>query len=145
VEERSRLNKSSISYLMLTVYTYNIPKPTGCFDLSYEMVQNLADTALAILSHHKTGVIWLGYLEGWMLDAADETKLRSVLRAFDCHVVTREPLSFSQAWKNEIDQLYTSEAHGPARINHNGGVIHRERETEHQPPSGVPSIDGVHY
>jgi hypothetical protein len=137
--------KSSNNYLMLTVYMYNVAKPAGSFDLSYELVHNLADTALAILSHHKTGVIWLGYLEGWMLDAVDETKLRAVLRAFDCHVVTREPLSFSQAWKNEIDHLYTSEAHGPGRIDHHGGAVYSERATEHQPPSGVPALDGVHH
>ena len=137
--------KSSNNYLMLTVYLYNTEKPPGSFDLSYELVDNLADTALGILAHHKTGVIWLGYLEGWMLDAVDETKMRAVLRAFDCHVVTREPLSFSQAWKNEIDHLYTSEAHGPTSINHNGGSVHRERATEHQPPSGVPTLDGVDH
>jgi hypothetical protein len=137
--------KSSNNYLMLTVYMYNVAKPAGSFDLSYELVHNVADTALAILSHHKTGVIWLGYLEGWMLDAVDETKMRAVLRAFDCHVVTREPLSFSQAWKNEIDHLYTSEAHGPARINHHGGAVYSERATEHQPPSGVPALDGVDH
>ena len=130
---------------MLTVYLYNAAKPTGCFDLSYELVHNLADTALAILSHHKTGVIWLGYLEGWMLDSVDETKMRAVLRAFDCHVVTREPLSFSQAWKNEIDHLYTSEAHGPARIDHNGGSVYSERAIEHEPPSGVPPINGFYH
>ena len=130
---------------MLTVYMYNVAKPAGSFDLSYELVHNLADTALAILSHHKTGVIWLGYLEGWMLDAVDETKMRAVLRAFDCHVVTREPLSFSQAWKNEIDHLYTSEAHGPARIDNHGSAVYSERAPEHQPPPGVPALDGVHH
>lgn len=130
---------------MLTVYMYNVTKPPGCFDLSYELVQDMVEVALGILAHHKTGVIWIGYLEGWMLNAEDETKMRAVLRAFDCHVITREPLSFSQAWKNEIDHVYTSEVHGPARINHNGGVIHSKRQTQHEPPSGIPSFDGVHH
>ena len=130
---------------MLTVYLYNVAKPPGCFDLSYELVQDVADVALGILAHHKTGVIWLGYLEGWMLDPPDETRLRAVIRNFHCHVVTREPLSFSQAWKNEIDHVYTSEAHGPACIDHNGSALHRERAIEHQPPSGVPALDGVDH
>lgn len=130
---------------MLTVYLYNVAKPPGCFDLSYELVQDLADVALGILAHHKNGVIWLGYLEGWMLDPADETKLRAVIRSFQCHVVTREPLSFSQAWKNEIDHVYTSEAHGPARIDNNGSALHGERATEHQPTLGVPSVNGLNH
>jgi hypothetical protein len=130
---------------MLTLYLYNVAKPPGCFDLSYELVQDVANVALGILAHHKTGVIWFGYLEGWMLDPPDETRLRAVIRTFDCHVVTREPLSFSQAWKNEIDHVYTSEAHGPARIDHDGGSVHSECATEHQPPSGVPALDGVDH
>jgi len=130
---------------MLTVYLYNTEKPPGCFDLSYELVQDLADVALSILAHHKTGLIWFGYLEGWMLSPPDETRLRTVIRNFHCHVVTREPLSFSQAWKNEIDHVYTSEAHGPSRIDHNGGSVYSERAIEHQPPSGVSPLDGVHH
>jgi len=130
---------------MLTVYLYNTEKPPGSFDLSYELVQDLADVALSILAHHKTGVIWFGYLEGWMLSPPDETRLRTVIRNFHCHVVTREPLSFSQAWKNEIDHVYTSEAHGPTGINNNGSALHGERATEHQPPSGVPTPHALHY
>ena len=130
---------------MLTVYLYNTAKPSGCFDLSYELVQDMVQVAMSILAHHKTGVVWLGYLEGWMLDAPDEAKLRTLIRNFHCHVVTREPLSFSQAWKNEIDHVYTSEAHGPPRIDHNGGSVQRQRAIEHEPPSGVPPINGFYH
>jgi hypothetical protein len=130
---------------MLTVYLYNAAKPADCFDLSCEPMTSLAETAMGILAHHKTAVIWFGYLEGWMLDAAEETRLRAVIRAFQCYVITREPMSFSQAWKNEIDTVYMKDVNGSANTDNNGGAVHSERSFEHQPPSGVPPIDGVNY
>ena len=69
---------------MLTVYTYSIPKPADVFDLSETPLEQLADTATAILTHHKTAVIWFGYLEGWMLTPMEEVRLRKVIRAFPC-------------------------------------------------------------
>ena len=92
---------------MLTVYVYNARKPADCFDLSYQTLDTFTDTALGILAHHKTAVLWFGYLEGWMLTPEDETKLRAVIRAFDCHVVTRG----AYLW------LATQSVGEPARIN----------------------------
>jgi len=130
---------------MLTVYLYNAPKPSDCFDLSLEKLDELADKALAIFSHHKTATIWLGYLEGWMLTPMDETRLRIVIRMFPCHIVSREPMSFSQAWKNEIDVIHVRETNGSADANNDGGVVQRKRPIEHEPPSGIPPIDGVDH
>ena len=130
---------------MLTVYLYNTSKPADCFDLSYEPISSLADIALGILAHHKTAVIWLGYLEGWMLTPEEETRMRPVIRTFHCHAITREPMSFSQAWKNEIDTIYIKDVNGSANPDNNGGAIHGQRPVEHEPPSGVPPIDGLDY
>ena len=130
---------------MLTVYVYNAPKPVGAFDLSMEPLFSLADAALGILAHHKTAVIWFGYLEGWMLDAMEETRMRPVLRFFDCHVVTREPISFSQAWKNEISSVHYQPSHGDPDPHDDGRSVHSKRPIEHEPPSGVPPIDGSNH
>ena len=130
---------------MLTVYTYNATKPAGCFDLSMEPLSGLADAALGIFSHHKTATIWFGYLEGWMLEPTEETRMRLVIREFDCHVITREPISFSQAWKNEMMAIHLQPSHGASDTHDNGGAVHGKRTTQHEPPSGVPPINGVDH
>jgi hypothetical protein len=128
---------------MLTVYTYSIPKPADVFDLSETPLEQLADTATAILTHHKTAVIWFGYLEGWMLTPMEEVRLRKVIRAFPCIAVSRVPLSFSNAWKMEIDTIYTTPLNGDPNSDHNGGPAHAGREVQHDDASGVPASDGL--
>jgi hypothetical protein len=108
---------------MLTVYTYVTPKPAHVFDLSETPLDALADTATAIFSHHKTAVLWFGYLEGWMLTPMDEVRLRKVIRAFPCHVISRVPFSFSNAWKNEIDWVYTDGKDNGSPDSHNNGCF----------------------
>ena len=94
-------------------------------DLSLEPLTSMTDAALGVFSHHKTATIWFGYLEGWMLDPMEETRLRPVIRELDCHVITREPISFSQAWKNEIDWVYTvGEDNGSPDSHNNGRFVH---------------------
>jgi len=127
---------------MLTVYTYITPKPADVFDLSETPLDALADTATAILSHHKTAVIWFGYLEGWMLTPMEEVRLRKVIRAFPCHVVCRVPLSLSNAWKNEIDFIYTASPHGHSDTDHDGGSVCPGCEDEHHNPTRVTAPDG---
>lgn len=93
---------------MLTVYTYKIPKPEHCIDLSMLALDECIESAISIHHHQKqTNVIWFGYLDGWMLHPQEEVRLRKVIRNFPCIVVSAFPLSFSQAWKNEMDFIYT--------------------------------------
>jgi hypothetical protein len=127
---------------MLTVYTYSIPKPADSFDLSETPLEQLATTATAILTHHKTAVLWFGYLEGWMLTPMEEVRLRKVLRAFPCIVMSRVPLAFSNAWKMEIDTIYTTPPNGDSNPDHNGGPAHAGREVQHGDASGVFAPDG---
>ena len=94
---------------MLTVYTYKIPKPSNCIDLSMLSLDNLVDSIVSITNHQKKdAVIWLGYIDGWMLQPQEEVLFRKIIRTFSCIVVSHFPLSFSQAWKNEIDTIYTA-------------------------------------
>jgi hypothetical protein len=127
---------------MLTVYTYTIPKPADVFDLSETPLEKIAETATAILSHHKTAVIWFGYLEGWMLTPMEEVQLRAVIRAFPCIAVSRVPLSFSNAWKMEIDTIYTTPPHGDPQTDNHGGSVFAGREGEHDNTARVPAPDG---
>jgi hypothetical protein len=137
---------------MLTVYLFNAPKPSPCFDLSYEPVSALVDSAVGIFAHHKTATLWLGYLEGWMLTSEEETRMRMVIRTFDCHLTTREPFSFSQAWKNEIECIHVKDSstastvsNGHTDTHHDGGSVHGERPIEHQSSSRVPTINGLDH
>jgi hypothetical protein len=109
---------------MLTVYTYRIPKPANAIDFSLLSLETLTESALAVLSHQKTATLWFGYLDGWMLTPQEETLLRKVIRTFHCVVVSRFPLSFSLAWKNEIDCIYTAEQHGDSDSHNDGRAVH---------------------
>ena len=108
---------------MLTVYTYSIPKPRDCFDLSGLPLDELCDAALSIHEHQRTATIWLGYLDGWMLNPREEVLLRKLLRDFSCLVVCRNPLNLSHSWKNEIDTIYTKPVNGVPDSNHNGRAV----------------------
>lgn len=108
---------------MLTVYTYPIPKPKDCFDLSGLPLDELCDSALSIHEHQREATIWFGYMDGWMLTPCEEVLLRRLLRSFHCIVVTQHPLSFSHSWKNEIDWIYTNPANGATHSHNNDRIV----------------------
>ncbi len=108
---------------MLTVYTYPIPKPKDCFDLSGLPLDELCDAALSIHEHQRNAVVWFGYLEGWMLNPREEVLLRKLLRDFSCILVTKHPLSLSHSWKNEIDSIYTTPGNAVSNSHNHGGVV----------------------
>jgi hypothetical protein len=116
---------------MLTVYTYPIDKPADCYDVSkLSLEDGFLETIRSIIEHQKGGTIWFGYLEGWMLTPHEEVILRKAIRNFHCIVVSHFPLSFSQAWKNEIDWVYTDRKHnGSTNTDNNGRFIHNGSKT----------------
>jgi hypothetical protein len=117
---------------MLTVYTYKIPKPSGCFDLSMIPLDQWMDTVLDLVAHQTTGTLWLGYLDGWMLTPHEEVVLRKAIRKFQCIVVSQFPLSFSHAWKNEIDYVYTDPKYNGISNTHNNGCsLHNGSSSEY--------------
>jgi hypothetical protein len=97
---------------MLTVYTYPCPKPDNAFDLSVIPLDELCNVVTNVYEHQKSAVIWLGYLDGWMLTSREEVLFRNLIRAFQCIVVSRHPISLPYAWKNEIETIYTGQPHG---------------------------------
>ena len=118
---------------MLTVYTFQRPKPAACFDMSMVPLDELMDTVVEIHAHQKTATLWFGYLDGWMLTPREEVRMRGVVRDFECHAISHFPLSFSQAWKNEIDWVYTDKLQhdGLPNSNNNGSALHDGRETRY--------------
>jgi len=116
---------------MLTVYTYRVPVPHGAIDLSGLPLDELADAALAIFHHQKEATIWFGYLDGWMLTPPEETRLRAVLRAFPCCLVTHFPFALSHAWKNEIETIYTADPNGLSNSDYNGCALRDGSASEH--------------
>jgi hypothetical protein len=117
---------------MLTVYTYKVPKPSGCFDLSVVPLDQWMDTVLDLVTHQTKGILWFGYLDGWMLTPHEEVVLRKAIRKFECIVVSKFPLSFSHAWKNEIDYIYTDPEHnGVSNTNNDGRSLHNGSTTEY--------------
>jgi hypothetical protein len=110
---------------MLTVYTYRIPKPADYFDMSAILLNDLTDTLTAVHAHQKNAKIWFGYLDGWMMTPMEEVILRRVIRSFDCIVVSKNPLAFSQSWKNEIDTIYTGplNPNGESKTDNNGSAL----------------------
>jgi len=126
---------------MLTVYTYKIRKPTDAIDFSLIPLDTLVESALAVLSHQKNATIWFGYLDGWMLTPQEETLLRKVIRTFPCIVLSRFPLSFSLAWKNEIDCIYTAEQHGDSNSHNHGGSVYDGSSSGHNQSRSQFAVD----
>ena len=126
---------------MLTVYTYRIPKPPNCLDVSGLLLDELKESITAIVNHQKRCTVWLGYLDGWMLTPMEEVILRKLLRNFDCIVISKYPLSFSQAWKNEIVSVYNDSLNGLSNINDNGSALHNGCPPGNEQVSGDTSAD----
>jgi hypothetical protein len=106
---------------------------TKLLDLSRVPSCKLADESDSIISHHSKSSIFLGYLEpGWMLDPADQTRLRKLFRKFPVALVTNFVESIPFSWKNEINTLYTDESSykdGASNSVNNGSVIQKQSPT----------------
>jgi hypothetical protein len=103
------------------------------------------DTVLDITAHQTTGVLWFGYLDGWMLTPHEEVVLRKAIRQFNCILITQFPFSLSQAWKNEIDWVYTVEPNGSANTHNNGRIVHDGGSPQHRHPSSGSSPYGFSH
>lgn len=120
---------------MLTVYTYPTKAPKNCIDVSSLPLDELAQSLLAIFHHQKGVSIWFGYLDGWMLSPQEETLIRKVIRNFDCHAVSCFPISFSHAWKNEINTIYTVRPHGDSNTDNHGSSVYDGGKTRYKQTS----------
>jgi hypothetical protein len=93
-------------------------------DLSRVPLSKLADECDAVLNHHTSQRIFLGYLEpGWMIPAADQTRIRKMFRKFDVALVCHFPESLPHSWKTEIHTFYTVNRNGNSNSINDGGSI----------------------
>jgi hypothetical protein len=121
---------------MLTVYHKWTSFPNNFLDLSKLSSDRLVEEAEALMGHHKSCSIYLGYLEpGWMLDPKHEIRLRNLIRKFDVHLICwfLESLPFS--WKNEIGTIYRPESqqNGHTQIIDNGSSYQHKPKAKHNP------------
>ena len=100
-------------------------------DLSKIQSLKLVDEVDAIVSHHTTCCIFLGYLEpGWMLDLTHQTRMRSLFRKFPVAFVTNFVESIPFSWKNEIDTFYTD---SPVNKNGNTNSLNNGSSVQDEP------------
>lgn len=117
---------------MLDIYTFPRKAPKDSIDFSGIALDELVESALAVYHHQRNVQIWFGYLDGWMLSPHEETQLRKVIRTFQCGAVSCFPVSFSHAWKNEIDTIYTVQVNGDSNPDNNGRTVHDGRTFGHK-------------
>jgi hypothetical protein len=117
---------------MLHVYLYNHSfedlRKQNTIDLTKIPTDLLADECDNIVQHHKTCVLFFGYLDvGWMLDPKHEARIRNAIRKFEVHMVTFHLESLPHSWKNEIDTLYVrSSKNEHAKAINDGSALHAE-------------------
>lgn len=126
---------------MLTVYTVPITKKPDWIDLAGLPLDELVEAASSVLAHHTSAVVWLGYLEGFMLTPQEETRLRPVLRAFPCHLVCTLPCLLPCAWKTDTEVIYTTDPNGASESHNDGGAVLDGRAPEHNDAGGAPAPD----
>ena len=92
---------------------------------------SLADECDAIVKHHKSCCVFLGYLEpGWMLEMSHQTRMRNLIRNFPVGIVLNYAESLSYSWKNEIDVLYITD---PLNKNGNTNSLNDGCPLQHEP------------
>jgi hypothetical protein len=101
-------------------------------DMSKIPSDQLADECERVLQHHKTCILFIGFLEpGWMLDPKHEARIRLAVRKFESHIVALHLESLPYSWKNEIDTLYSRKAKdGEPQVINDGCAVHTESKTE---------------
>jgi hypothetical protein len=114
---------------MLYLYLHPIPfddlRSKCTIDLSKCSSADLADECENIIQHHKTCILFLGFLDvGWMLDPKHEARIRRVIRKFETHLVSIHLESIPRSWKNEIEIVYfKNEKDGCSQIINDGSAL----------------------
>jgi len=100
-------------------------------DLSKIQSLRLVEEVDAIVNHHTTCCIFLGFLEpGWMLYLTHQTRMRKLFRKFPVAFVTNFVESIPFSWKNEIDSFYTDL---PVNKNGNDNSLNNGSSVQDEP------------
>jgi hypothetical protein len=104
-------------------------------DLSKLQLNELAVECESIVNHHKSCVVFLGYLEpGWMLDPAHQTRIRKLFRKFPVAFLSFFLESLPYSWKTETEFIYTKELNvnnGIADSVDDGSIVHNKPKNRH--------------
>ncbi|NDG29809.1 hypothetical protein EB118_06905 [bacterium] len=80
--------------------------PKNYFDLSKTMSNELCEKLETICEHHKSGFIYIGFLEPLlMLFPQEEARIRPVFRKFEIFMIVGDPCILPFSWKNGIRKL----------------------------------------
>ena len=95
---------------MLNIYTniqYCLDElPNDCIDLSKVMSSVLCERLETIYNHHKTGNVYVGFLEPLlMLSPQEEVRIRKIFRKFEVYLVCGNPFILPFSWKNGMRRL----------------------------------------
>lgn len=95
---------------MLNIYTciqYCLRElPPDTIDLSKVMSSELCDKLDTIYSHHKSGNVYIGFLEPLlMLTPQEEVRVRKIFRRFEVFMIVANPFILPFSWKNGIRRL----------------------------------------
>ena len=141
---------------MLWIYT-SVPDALADFksqhpgldvmDWSDSTPAELVSQSETVMQHHTAIGVYLGYLDGWMLNTTEEIRLRPLIRKFPVCVVSRWPCAFSFSWKNELEYLCVNDTNGHSDANNNGSTGEDTLQDEHrhspeQPADPVPAPEG---
>lgn len=130
-------------HLYLYPKSFSVLRDMCTIDFSKIPSDQLADECEKIIQHHRTCILFLGYLDvGWMLDPKHEARIRRVIRKFETHVVSFHLESIPHSWKNEIDTVYVQEVkNGHAEVIDNGSTIQDKSENENRLLAGTSSVE----
>jgi hypothetical protein len=120
--------------------TSNIAKeelPQNYLDLSKVFSENLGKAIIDYCNHHKTGHLYLGYLDPLlMLHPIEETLMRRGFEQCDMTIVVSNPLLLPLSWKNGTSHLRIVEGSvkhvSIAQVDNNGGSPHIQDEVKHR-------------
>jgi hypothetical protein len=86
--------------------------PKDHFDLSKTMSNELCEKLETICEHHKSGDIYIGFLEPLlMLIPQEEARIRKVFRKFEIFMIVGDPHILPFSWKNGIRKLVVKKEH----------------------------------
>jgi hypothetical protein len=80
--------------------------PSDAIDLSKVMTHELCEKLETIYNHHKTGSIYLGFVEPLcMLSPQEQIRIRKVFRKFEVYLIVANIFILPFSWKNGTRKL----------------------------------------
>ena len=129
--------------ILKTAHLARSELPAGFLDLSKVTTDSLPTAINDFCDHHKTGHIYIGYLDPlYMLHPMEETVMRRGFCQCDMSIVVSNPYILPLSWKNGTKHLRVVESTKHveiAKVIHDGSASHIRDEAEHGRATDTPS------